>query len=145
MRLGILISITVALCLLGTACGGSTSSPAPSAENKQKETAPVASTPAEKVAPTPPGAPPATILFETSYGNVTFTHQKHFERVNNDCSTCHPKIFPQAREPLNYAKARHRDAEEYMRSCATCHNVTSIAFAAERKCEKCHDKAPVAP
>lgn len=86
-----------------------------------------------------PGVPPETIFFASEYGNVTFTHQKHFERVNGDCATCHPKIFPQSREPLNYGKARHRSAEEYGTSCAACHGIKSTAFAAERNCQRCHD------
>lgn len=96
------------------------------------------------VAPAPAvaGAPPETILFPSEYGNVTFGHRKHFERVNSDCATCHPKIFPQAREPLNYGKARHRVAEEYKTSCASCHGITGTAFAAERNCQKCHDMGP---
>jgi c(7)-type cytochrome triheme protein len=88
--------------------------------------------------PSTPGVPPDTILFPSEYGNVEFGHRKHFERVNSDCSTCHPSIFPQALEPLNYGKARHRSAEEYKTSCAACHGITGTAFAAERNCQKCH-------
>jgi c(7)-type cytochrome triheme protein len=103
--------------------------------------APKVETPKVDAAVAPSGAlvPPETILFPSEYGNVEFGHRKHFERVNNDCSTCHPKIFPQAREPLNYGKARHRSAEEYGTSCAACHGIKSTAFAAERNCQKCHD------
>jgi c(7)-type cytochrome triheme protein len=86
----------------------------------------------------PPGTPPEYIDYPSEYGQVRFTHKQHYERVSSDCSTCHPKIFPQALEPLNYSKARHRDAEEYKTSCATCHGITGTAFAAERNCQKCH-------
>ena len=71
-------------------------------------------------------------------GNVTFTHQKHIDRVNGDCSACHPKIFAQAREPLNYGKALHRVAEANRNSCAACHAVGGTAFAADSNCPKCH-------
>jgi c(7)-type cytochrome triheme protein len=84
-------------------------------------------------------SPPETILFPSEYGNVTYTHRKHYERVNGDCATCHAKTFPMALEPLNYGKARHRSAEEYGTSCATCHGIKATAFAAERNCQKCHD------
>jgi c(7)-type cytochrome triheme protein len=109
------------------------------AEKKLTETAPVAKVETPAPAANPTGAPPETILFASEYGPVTFTHQKHFERVNSDCATCHPKIFAQAREPLNYGKARHRSAEEYGTSCAACHGIKGTAFAAERNCQKCHE------
>jgi len=116
-------------------CGGSAS--APVAENKLVETAPKAEAAAPIV--TDPSVAPETIFFASEYGNVTFGHRKHFERVNNDCATCHPKIFPQTRETLNYGKARHRSAEEYGTSCASCHGIKGTAFAAERNCQKCHE------
>jgi c(7)-type cytochrome triheme protein len=109
------------------------------AEKELKSTTPVAKVEAPPAVPAAPGTPPETILFPSEYGNVAFTHQKHFERVNSDCATCHPKIFPQAREALNYGKARHRVAEEYGTSCATCHGIKGTAFAAERNCQKCHE------
>jgi c(7)-type cytochrome triheme protein len=88
----------------------------------------------------PPGVPPETILFEAKNGNVTFTHRKHYERVNNKCDTCHPKIFPQSREPINYKKANHRVAEAMYMSCGTCHAVGASSFAADSNCQKCHVK-----
>lgn len=84
------------------------------------------------------GTPPDTILIASPYGNVTFTHAKHYERVNGDCSVCHPKVFPQSRAPLNYKKALHRAAEASMTSCAHCHAVGGTAFAADSNCTKCH-------
>ena len=59
--------------------------------------------------------------------------------IAGDCAACHAKTFPMALEPLNYGKARHRSAEEYSTSCATCHGIKATAFAAERNCQKCHD------
>jgi c(7)-type cytochrome triheme protein len=84
------------------------------------------------------GEPPDTILIPSRYGNVTFTHKKHYERVNSDCSVCHPKVFPQSRAPLNYKKADHRAAEASMTSCAYCHSIGNSAFAADSNCTKCH-------
>jgi c(7)-type cytochrome triheme protein len=83
------------------------------------------------------GTPPDTILIASPYGNVTFTHAKHYERVKGDCSVCHPKVFPQSREPLNYKKAKHRAAEATMTSCAHCHAVGGTSFAADSNCTKC--------
>lgn len=71
-------------------------------------------------------------------GNVTFTHQKHIDRANGDCSTCHPKIFTQSREPINYGKALHRAAEAKRNACAACHAIGGSAFAADSNCPKCH-------
>jgi c(7)-type cytochrome triheme protein len=83
--------------------------------------------------------PPDTIVFDNKYGKVTFTHKMHYERVNGDCSTCHPAIFPQAREPINYGKALHRAAEATGTACAACHRVGGTSFAADSNCVKCHE------
>jgi c(7)-type cytochrome triheme protein len=85
-------------------------------------------------------APPDTILFEASNGNVTFDHKKHYERVGGDCSVCHPKVFPQSKAPLNYKKASHRASEASLSSCAHCHAVGGTSFAADSNCLKCHVK-----
>lgn len=126
--------LVFALLLLTFGCG---SSP----KTEEKAAAPAAPKAAAKPVSnfSTPGGPPDTITFPSEYGTVTFTHKQHFDRVNGDCATCHPKIFPQALEPLNYAKARHRSAEEYGTSCAVCHGIKATAFAAERNCQKCHD------
>ncbi len=107
----------------------------PTTEPESKTPAPQAA-PAEQAATD--GTPPDTILIESPYGNVTFTHAKHYGRVNGDCSVCHPKVFPQSRAPLNYKKALHRAAEASMTSCAHCHAVGGTAFAADSNCTKCH-------
>lgn len=88
--------------------------------------------------PASDGTPPDTILIASPYGNVTFTHAKHYERLKGDCSACHPKVFPQSRAPLNYKKALHRAAEATMTSCAHCHAVGGTSFAADSNCTKCH-------
>ncbi|MEO5923900.1 MAG: c(7)-type cytochrome triheme domain-containing protein [Bryobacteraceae bacterium] len=129
----LLLYVVLAVCV---GCGGSKpKEEAPKAVDAPKVEAPKVDA---AVAPTAPGVPPDMIHFESEYGPVEFGHKKHFDRVNGDCATCHPKIFPQAREPLNYGKARHRSAEEYGTSCATCHGIKGTAFAAERNCQKCH-------
>ena len=137
--LRVLLFVVLAVCV---GCGGSSKAPVAEKAPAKVETPVDAPKVDAAVAPTPAGAPPETILFPSEYGNVTFGHRKHFERVNSDCATCHPKIFPQAREPLNYGKARHRVAEEYKTSCASCHGITGTAFAAERNCQRCHDMGP---
>lgn len=125
----VLLLLTLALCV---GCGGSEN------DTAEKQIAPATKITAPVASLNSSGGPPETILFPSEYGNVTFTHQKHFERVNGDCATCHPKIFPQTLDALNYGKARHRAAEEYKTSCATCHGIQGTAFAAERNCQKCH-------
>lgn len=88
--------------------------------------------------PGDPNNPPETILIQSPYGNVNFTHKKHYDRVNGDCSTCHPKVFPQSRAPLNYKKALHRASEASRNSCAYCHAIGGSSFAADSNCTKCH-------
>jgi len=125
----VLLFVVLIVCL---GCGGSAS------KTEEKVAAPAV---AAKITASPaaPGEPPDTINFPSSYGPVAFTHKMHIERVNSDCSTCHPKVFPQALEPLDYGKSRHRVAEEFKKSCATCHGITGTAFAAERNCQKCDE------
>jgi c(7)-type cytochrome triheme protein len=128
--------LVTAVCLAGCQ-----SKPAPPVESKAPgtQTAPAAAPPekpAEQAASD--GTPPDTILIASPYGNVTFTHAKHYERLKGDCSACHPKVFPQSREPLNYKKALHRAAEASMTSCAHCHAVGGTSFAADSNCTKCH-------
>ena len=93
--------------------------------------------PAQPVVPA--GPPPDTITFENNYGRSIFTHKQHYERVMGDCSTCHPKIFPQSREPIKYGKALHRAAEATKTACAACHRVGGTTFAADSNCVKCHE------
>jgi c(7)-type cytochrome triheme protein len=83
--------------------------------------------------------PPDTIVFDNKYGNVTFTHKLHYDRVNGDCTVCHTKIFPQSRAPINYGKALHRVAEAEGTSCAFCHRVGGTSFAVDSHCAKCHE------
>jgi|SRR5665213_1303633 len=83
--------------------------------------------------------PPDTIVFDNTYGKVTFTHKLHYDRVKGDCTVCHTKIFPQSRAPLNYGKALHRVAEAEGTSCAYCHRVGGTSFAADSHCVKCHE------
>jgi len=92
----------------------------------------------EKAAAPAVKLPPETILFANTYGESTFTHKKHFDRVGGDCSVCHTAIFPQSREDINYKKALHRAAEASKKSCATCHRVGGTSFAADSNCIKCH-------
>jgi c(7)-type cytochrome triheme protein len=107
----------------------------------QKATEPQAATTTivqKPVTPGDPANPPETILIASPYGDVTFTHKKHYDRVNQDCTVCHTKVFPMALEPLNYKKALHRAAEATYTSCATCHAVGRTSFAADSNCTKCH-------
>ena len=83
---------------------------------------------------------PQKIVFESKMGNVTFDHTKHVERAKNDCATCHPKLFPQSRAPINYKAAMHRTAETAKTSCAGCHHAGGMSFETKGNCAKCHVK-----
>jgi c(7)-type cytochrome triheme protein len=84
--------------------------------------------------------PPDSLQFESKMGNVTFDHAKHIERVKNDCTTCHEKLFPQSKAPLNYKEKMHQVAEANKTSCGSCHHAGGAAFAAKGKCSTCHVK-----
>ncbi len=84
--------------------------------------------------------PPETIVFEAKMGNVTFNHAKHIEREKGKCETCHDKLFPQSRAPLNFKKAMHKPAEAAKESCAACHVAGGKAFESKGNCKTCHVK-----
>ena len=90
---------------------------------------------------------PDKIVFEAKMGNITYDHAKHAERVEDDCTACHDKLFHQSRAPLNYKKAMHRPAEAAKTSCAGCHYPEGAAFATKGNCKKCHvrTKPPAKP
>ena len=127
--------IRTVLLIAVLSLAGCQSKPQPEVKQPQTQTA---LAPGQSAADISNGEPPDTILIESPYGNVTFTHKKHYERVNGDCTKCHPKVFPQSRAPLNYKKALHRAAEASMTSCAYCHSSGNSAFAADSNCTKCH-------
>ncbi len=84
--------------------------------------------------------PPEKLVFETKMGNVTFQHAKHIARANNYCATCHPKLFPQSRAPINFKAGMHKPAEANKTACGACHYAGGPAFATAGNCAKCHVK-----
>ncbi len=83
---------------------------------------------------------PDKIVFESKMGNVTFDHKAHTDRVDGKCETCHDKLFPQSREPINYKQGMHKPAEKAKKSCAACHHPGGEAFESKGNCKKCHVK-----
>jgi c(7)-type cytochrome triheme protein len=84
---------------------------------------------------------PEHIVFKAKTGDVTFEHQAHVKRVNNDCKMCHDKLFPQSSAPINYKAGIHKTAEAAKTSCGGCHNPGGAAFETRGNCAKCHVKA----
>jgi len=83
---------------------------------------------------------PEKIVFSSKMGDVSFDHTAHLKRVNNDCSVCHDKYFPQSRASINYKAAMHKTAETAKSSCGGCHNPGGAAFETKGNCGKCHVK-----
>ena len=83
---------------------------------------------------------PDKLVFESKMGNVTFDHAKHGEREKGECTTCHDKLFPQSREPLNFKTGMHKPAEAKKESCGGCHHDGGKAFATKGNCNNCHVK-----
>jgi c(7)-type cytochrome triheme protein len=86
---------------------------------------------------------PDKIVFPSKSGNVTFNHTAHSQRAKEDCSACHPALFPQSRAPINYKAGMHKAAETTKTSCGGCHNPTGgplnlKAFETKGNCAKCH-------
>ena len=83
---------------------------------------------------------PDQVVFPSKMGNVTFNHAAHAKRANNDCQTCHPKLFPQSEAPINFKAAMHQTAEAAKTSCAGCHSPGGAAFETKGNSGKCHVK-----
>jgi c(7)-type cytochrome triheme protein len=131
--LQILLGIVLVGGLLGTVWFMFT---APTSEVAAIKSAPSQAAPPVVLSNAPP---PDTIVFENKGGRSVFTHKLHYERVQDDCTVCHTKIFPQSQAPLNYGKALHRAAEANETACAACHRVGGTSFAADSNCVKCHE------
>jgi c(7)-type cytochrome triheme protein len=84
--------------------------------------------------------PPAKVVFTTKMGDVTFDHAKHLARVDGKCDTCHTKLFPQSKDPINFKANMHKTAEAAKASCAGCHVAGGPAFVVAANCAKCHMK-----
>ena len=82
--------------------------------------------------------PPKEIVFEAKPGKVVFNHAAHVEKAGGKCDSCHPKLFPKSKEPLNYKKGIHKPAEAAKTSCAGCHVAGGTAFESKGNCKKCH-------
>lgn len=81
------------------------------------------------------------LVFQSKMGNVTFDHTAHVKRANNDCATCHDKLFQKsATAPLNFKANMHKTAETAMTSCGACHHPGGKAFETKGNCGKCHVK-----
>jgi c(7)-type cytochrome triheme protein len=84
---------------------------------------------------------PKEIVFPSAKGDVTFNHTLHSKRVNNNCKTCHDKLFPESSAPINYKAAEHKTAETAKTSCGGCHYPGGDAFEAKGNCAKCHTRS----
>lgn len=83
---------------------------------------------------------PDKIVFNAKNGNVTFDHMAHAKRANNDCKTCHDKLFPQSKEAINFKAGMHKTAEAAKASCGACHNPGGPSFETKGNCGRCHMK-----
>jgi c(7)-type cytochrome triheme protein len=78
------------------------------------------------------GMKPGKIVFKTSAGEATFSHEFHTQAYK--CADCHTKIFPFKAGAL---KATMSDMESG-KFCGACHNKGKDAFSVEGDCGKCH-------
>lgn len=78
------------------------------------------------------GMKPGTIIFKTSGGEASFSHEFHTQTYK--CADCHTRIFPFKAGAL---KATMNDMESG-KSCGACHNKGKDAFSVQDDCGKCH-------
>jgi c(7)-type cytochrome triheme protein len=79
-------------------------------------------------------------LMNTRVVRVTFDHAQHVEREAKKCETCHDKLFPQSRAPINFKAGMHKPSEAKKESCAACHVAGGKAFESKGNCNNCHVK-----
>jgi|KBSSwiStaDraftv2_1062776.scaffolds.fasta_scaffold2203643_2 c(7)-type cytochrome triheme protein len=84
--------------------------------------------------------PKDKIKFAAKPGEVAFSHATHVKAAKGDCATCHPKLFPQSRAPINFKAGMHKPAETAHTSCGACHHPGGQAFETKGNCNKCHVK-----
>ena len=98
---------------------------------RAQDTEPSAGTTAETAAAAPAKRtrPPATIVFESSVGDVQFPHKAHLKMR---CNSCHHQI---------QAAALETPHDEYLQSswvrCTTCHD-GNTASGEHYRCGECH-------
>ena len=85
--------------------------------------------------------PKEKIVFTAKTGNVSFDHATHVKAEKGKCDTCHPKLFPQSRAPINFKAGMHKPAEAAKTSCGACHYPGGPSFETKGNCNKCHVKA----
>ncbi len=69
---------------------------------------------------------------------VTFSHDIHLEKYNNNCRICHNTIFD-IKHPRHYTMAEM----EKTKSCGACHTwVKAFSVADEKDCVRCHTGKP---
>ncbi|BDC50791.1 hypothetical protein F183_A31070 [Bryobacterales bacterium F-183] len=81
---------------------------------------------------------PGAMYFDTTLGKAAFDHKQHVDLAKGDCTSCHNKLFPMAKQELNYKAGLHKVAEAAKTSCAGCHAPGGSAFAAQNNCARCH-------
>ncbi len=82
------------------------------------------------------------VLKGGSFGDVTFPHKLHQEKLNNNCDDCH-KLF--AQEPGSIEKAITAGTlkkKEAMKQCQDCHKAMKAKGEATGPtgCKECHKK-----
>ena len=84
------------------------------------------------------GEIPAVRIFLTSVGDVTFTHQMHYQDRGIQCTECHHQIN---------AKKLVTPHPDYFKSswisCGTCHNASDKAKQDLYSCSACHRVNPL--
>jgi hypothetical protein len=80
---------------------------------------------------------PGEVLFESSVGDVLFSHKMHVEELEVVCAECHHQI---------HAKTFDTPHPDYLSSswsnCQTCHNEDSASSNEYFKCSDCHVSDP---
>lgn len=74
--------------------------------------------------------PPDKLVFAAKPGKVVFDHAAHVARQKGECTSCHPRFWPQS------AKAPVRSGV----GCGSCHLKGGRAFGMKENCGRCHGK-----
>lgn len=89
--------------------------------------------------PAPSEAPPETIRWQSTVGEVVFAHRMHSEDFGADCVVCHHETISADLEMPHPAYF-----DDFWIDCTTCHGGSEGRAALER-CATCHPERPTGP
>ena len=84
-----------------------------------------------------------TIVMKGPFGDVTFPHKLHQEKLNKNCDACHKLFAKEAGSIEKAIAAGTMKKKDAMKQCQDCHKAEKAKDAATKApqgCKDCHKK-----